>query len=107
MHKLTKVALLQLKLLNLAERNDSGLGEMFTCEIAANAKVYLDFLEYIDEVQREDCEDIKKNVNLISDIMINPFELEDGPTPDNKQSLMNIATSTLVPLSVKASLGTM
>lgn len=43
-------------------------------------------------------------IKTVTERMVNPFYIEHGTSPDNKQPLMNIATSTVAPLDVTESL---
>jgi len=38
---------------------------------------------------------VKDTVNVVSERMINPFEIDKGTSPKNKQPLLNITTSTV------------
>ena len=43
---------------------------------------------------------VKDTVNVVSERMINPFEIDKGTSPQNQQTLLNkswIATSTVAP----------
>ena len=43
---------------------------------------------------------VQKICRLISDHMVNPFVIEDGANPENRQPLVNIATSIATPNNV-------
>ena len=47
---------------------------------------------------------VQKIYKLISDQMVNPFVIEDGANPENRQPLVNIATSVAAPDNVAISL---
>ena len=47
---------------------------------------------------------VQKLYKLISDQMVNPFVIEDGANPENRQPLLNVATSIAAPDNVAISL---
>ena len=52
----------------------------------------------------KDEKDIESIVRIVSERMVNPFEIEKGASVEDKQPLVNIATSTVAPQEVANSL---
>ena len=51
--------------------------------------------EFTDTRTEKDEAAIQRIVNIVSDRMTNPFIIEDEASPQNKQPLINIATSVV------------
>ena len=52
-----------------------------------------------NRINQDECA-VQKIYKLISDQMVNPFVIEDGANPENRQPLVNIATSIAAPDNV-------